>query len=143
LTNEAMGGGLAGSDLVMGCLLVFLAHATPYYLAARLMDELVPDGASRAMPRTVTLFLLILSVAALLAAIGGSLALVQSGLMRWDEFKIGLLPWMIGDFAGALVLGAPLVSMLARVNNRLDLDAPRLTPPGGIPCSNSGLDLFC
>ncbi|MDX1571906.1 MAG: hypothetical protein R3200_15600, partial [Xanthomonadales bacterium] len=39
LTNEAMGGGLAGSDLIVGCLLVFLAHATPYYLAARLMDE--------------------------------------------------------------------------------------------------------
>ena len=137
-----MGGGLAGSDLVMGCLLVFLAHATPYYLAARLMDELVPDGASRAMPRTVTLFLLILSVAALLAAIGGSLALVQSGLMRWDEFKIGLLPWMIGDFAGALVLGAPLVSMLARVNNRLDLDAPRLTPPGGHSLFEFGIGPF-
>jgi diguanylate cyclase (GGDEF)-like protein len=65
--------------------------------------------------RTVTVFLLAGLAGATLAAVGGAWVIHAGGMLPRPDAKAIMVPWMIGDYAGLLALGALLVDVLRRV----------------------------
>ena len=96
-------------------LLYACAHAAPYYLAARIMAKQRPANTGRAAPRVAIAFLIISSLASLLAAVLGAMSLVLAGVVGENEALAIVLPWWIGDFAAILALGPAGVFWLNRV----------------------------
>ena len=89
-----------------------LAHTGAYAVAALAMRHFSRDRSRHAATlRLVAAFLLLAAAGALLAAVLGALSLVLTGVMQPDAIAGVLVPWWIGDYAGAVAL-APLTVLL-------------------------------
>lgn len=76
---------------------------------------------SASLLRTVTVFLLAGLIGALLAAIAGAWVIHAGGMLPRPDAKAIVVPWMIGDYAGLLALGALLVDLFRRAAQALGI----------------------
>jgi len=106
-------------------LLFFLTHGVSYYLAAAASIRLAGSSPARPTPRTVMAFLVVAPIAALLAALGGTMSLAVTSTVSTDVGWSIVFPWWIGDFAGLVTLGPFFIIALERV-----LEALRLPTAG-------------
>lgn len=71
--------------------------------------------------RTVTVFLLAGLVGATIAALAGAWVIHAGGMLPRPDAKAIVVPWMIGDYAGLLALGALMVDLLRRAGRVLGI----------------------
>jgi diguanylate cyclase (GGDEF)-like protein len=88
-------------------------HCLAYGLVAALTRHAIVHGAAVTMPRTITLFLFGGLGAAMISAIGGTIAIWLGGMIPAPDARLIIVPWLIGDYAALLGLG-PLVAVALR-----------------------------
>lgn len=109
---------LLGAGVAFG-----IAHGSSYLLGSR---ALVRWGAARPTPNTVTGFLIIAPLAALLATLSGLFAMRLFGIVPAAGVAVALLPWWIGDLVGVIALGPCLAALLGALAVGLGFEAPDL-----------------
>lgn len=97
-----------------------LVHCAAYgFVAWMVLRSLSWRHAS--LLRTVTVFLLAGLVGAALAAAAGAWVIHIGDMLPRPDAKAIVVPWMIGDYAGLLALGALLVDVLRRASRSLGI----------------------
>lgn len=91
-----------------------VVHCTAYGLVAGMVLRSMAWRAPTLL-RTVTVFLFAGLVGATVAAMAGAWVIHAGGMLPRPDAKAIVVPWMIGDYAGLLALGALLVDVLRRV----------------------------
>lgn len=97
-----------------------IVHCAAYGLVALLVLRSMAWRAPTLL-RAVTVFLLAGLAGATLAAVGGAWVIHAGGMLPRPDARAIVVPWMIGDYAGLLALGALLVDLLRRVGRRAGL----------------------
>jgi diguanylate cyclase (GGDEF)-like protein len=102
--------------VLLASSLAFTAvHIAAYALPAGLLRALARQDATGISLRSVTEFLLVGALGALLAAVGGVLSLRATGLLLTDAVKPIMAAWWIGDYAALVTLAPLLIALLVRV----------------------------
>lgn len=89
-----------------------LVHSLSYYLGAAFMRRRLDRAEQQQVPELVLLFLMVASLCALLAAMGGATVLLISGTINSTQFLNVWVPWWIGDLIGVIVLVPLFVALL-------------------------------
>lgn len=102
--------GLSLNELIWGGFLFGLAHIFPYWIGAKLINDLANRG-SENLPRLIVTFIIVAGSCAFLAAILVIASLIFTNQMPASDWGLTFLPFWIGDMAGVIVL-TPLFSGL-------------------------------
>jgi MASE1 len=100
-------------DILINGLLYGAVHCAAYWLAAEAMLRSIPSKTPPSIARTVAVFLLAGMCAAAVAALGGAAVTAYIGLISFKEAWPLVLPWLIGDYTGLIVMG-PLLALALR-----------------------------
>jgi diguanylate cyclase (GGDEF)-like protein len=101
--------------LLTSSLAFATVHIAAYALPAALLRALAHRDLSGISLRSVTEFLLVGALGALLAAAGGVLSLRATGLLQADAVQPVMAAWWIGDYAALVTLAPLLIALLVRV----------------------------
>lgn len=110
----------SGAFPVVGFSLLYAAvHTTAYCLLAELVLRTIVSGELPSLSRTINVFLVGGLVAATLAAIGGVNSICLQGTIDCADVRELILPWLIGDYTGLLVMGPLMFCLLRRLAGAL------------------------
>ncbi len=111
-TFERVAPDVGTADVLANGLLYGFVHCCAYWFAAEAMLRSIPQRSPPSIARTVAVFLLAGMLAATIAAVGGALVTAYMELASIDESWSLILPWLIGDYVGLIVMGPLLVLAL-------------------------------
>ncbi len=98
-----------------GGVVYALVHTFAYCLLAAVVLRTIPEGEMPSLSRTINVFLVGGLVAASLAAIGGVTAICAQGALQCGDIRGLILPWLIGDYTGLLVVGPLMLCVLRKL----------------------------
>ncbi len=120
-TFERVAPDFGTSEVLANGLLYGLVHCVAYWFAAEAVLRSIPLRSPPSIARTVAIFLLAGMLAAAVAAVGGALVTGYMELVPTDESWPLVLPWLIGDYTGLIVIGPLLVLVLRALAEHLRL----------------------
>ena len=113
LTELANNGDVRLGVLASSSLVFALTHAGAYALPAMMLRRLSRSEPAEPTLRSVTEFLLLGGLGALIAAVLGVLGLHRTGLLQAPDLFAVVAAWWIGDYV-ALVTLAPVLALILR-----------------------------
>lgn len=121
--------GLSIQELIWGGFLFGLAHIFPYWMGAKLINDLA-NKSSENIPRLIVSFIIVAGSSAFLAAILVISSLILSNQMPLDDWKTTFLPFWIGDMAGVIVLTPLFSGLLIKLFPNPNLTLTQFTSDG-------------
>jgi diguanylate cyclase (GGDEF)-like protein len=112
-TFERIDPSVGVSGILVNGVLYGMAHCFAYWFAAEAVLWSIPTKSAPSIARTVAVFLLAGMCAAALAALGGTAVTAYIGLITFEDAWPLVLPWLIGDYTGLIVMG-PLLALALR-----------------------------
>lgn len=112
-TFERVDASVGVYDIITNGMLYGAVHCAAYWFVAEAVLRSIPFKSSPSIARTVAVFLLAGMCAAALAALGGTAVTAYTGLIPFKDLWPLVLPWLIGDYTGLIVMG-PLLALILR-----------------------------
>jgi len=112
------------ATLIGGGLVYALIHSIAYCLLAAAVLRTIPHSGMPSMSRTINMFLVGGLVAASLAAIGGVMSICTQGGLQCGDMRSLILPWLIGDYTGLLVVGPLMLCLLRKLAAAMRVSTP-------------------
>ncbi len=112
-TFERLDPSVGVHDIFINGMLFGAVHCISYWLVAEAVLRSIPSKSPPSIVRTVAVFLLAGMGAAGLAALGGTAVTAYIGLIAFENAWPLVLPWLIGDYTGLIVMG-PLLALALR-----------------------------
>lgn len=110
--------------LIGGGVVYTLVHSLAYCLLAAAVLRTIPHGEVPSLSRTINVFLVGGLVAASLAAIGGVMAICAQGALQCGDIRGLMLPRLIGDYTGLLVVGPLMLCLLRKLASVMRVATP-------------------
>lgn len=121
--GDAMWSG--GAVHVIGFSLLYaMVHSSAYCLLSEAVLRTIRRGEMPSLSLTINVFLVGGLLAASLAAVGGVTAMCLQGTFDCSGSRDLILPWLIGDYTGLLVMGPLLFCLLRRLAGALRVPCP-------------------
>lgn len=112
--NSIYGANQSVTTLVSTGLLFAAIHSFAYWLGAALLKQISAEQDTVKVPNLILLFLILAVCSSLVAAIGGSTALVMTGIIDYSDIMQLWVPWWVGDLIGVVVITPLIVSILGK-----------------------------